>query len=124
MLFVALAQLAVVATAPDTIIVGERATIRVTATVSGAALPQLRPLGVAPFTVVESATSSEVQTDRYGRTRAETQLRLIILADRPGTFLVAPFEARAGSEWARSRPLRIVVRGSAASREPPPIVAR
>lgn len=124
MLFVALAQLTVAATAPDTILVGERATIRVTATVSSAALPQLRPLGIAPFTIVESVTSSELQTDRHGRTRAETQLRLVVLADRPGTFLVAPFEARAGGEWARSRPLRIVVRGSAASREPPPIVAR
>ena len=54
-----------------------------------------------------------------GTSRVHVDIRYVLEASRPGEYVLPPFEARLGGEVARSRPLRIVVRGPTTVTIPP-----
>jgi hypothetical protein len=106
-----LAQISITASAPDT--VGECETIVATITVSapGRSAPVVLTPSLAPFSLVSRHGSQEMELDARGDPWVTAQYQYELLTDREGTYTIPAFEARLGRAVARSRPIRVVVRG-------------
>ena len=91
-----LAQLNVTVAAPDTVRACDPFTISIVGTVRGAAPPVLAPPAVGPLTIVTSRASSQTTADVFGGRWSVTDVQLTVLTDRPGRYVVGPFEMRSG----------------------------
>jgi tetratricopeptide (TPR) repeat protein len=117
------AQLSIVATAPDSASACEAVEISVAVSAPGRAVPHLYAPSLAPFDVLRSSAVPHLTYDqrRGGSTVAE--YRYVLTTDRTGSFTFAPFEARVGGSVVRSRPITLSIR-PASGRPVPTVVAR
>ena len=106
-----LAQLTIAVSAPDTVAVMEPIVVTVEMAASGARPPRLTAPDLRAFSVGQTSASTYMERNN-GVSRVHVDIRYVLEASRPGEFVIPPFEARLGDETARSRPLRIVVRGT------------
>jgi tetratricopeptide (TPR) repeat protein len=106
-----LAQLNVTVAAPDTVRACEPFTISIVGSVRGAAPPVLAPPAVGPLTIVTSRASSQTTADIFGGRWSVTDVQLSVLTDRPGRYVLGPFEMRAGKQRTRTRRATVVVVG-------------
>ena len=116
-----LAQLAIVAHAPDSAFACDAVTVTVAASVPGSSIPRLNAPSLAPFDVLRN----DAPRVRYSRATntLTAEYRFTITTDRIGEFTIPSFEARVGEQRAITRPLTLSMlarRGGA----PPTVVAR
>ena len=114
------AQLSVAVQAPESVSVNTPLTVQVQVTAPGTEVPRIIAPPFRPFAGTRTAMSSS--TVSYPPWTNVT-LSYVLTASRSGTFTIPPFEARLGSQRARSRPLVITVR-PAPDLGVPAIVAR
>ena len=113
-----LAQLTISVSAPDTVAVLEPIVVTVEMTANGSRPPRLIPPDFRGFSVGRTSASTSVENDAAG-SRVRVDIRYVLEASRPGDYLLQPFEARLGGDAARSRAMRIVVRGPTSAAVPP-----
>lgn len=116
------AQLAITAQAPDTVIAGAPFTLVIEVTASGEGLPRVTLPDLAPFDREGLRTGSRSGRSPMSGPWVTGEYRLVLRTDRTGTHVIPPVEARIGNQWARSRPVTIVVRSAAGSAPEPPAV--
>ena len=119
-----LAQLAIVAHAPETVAACDAVEVTVAVSAPGSTAPQLVPPPFAPFDVLRSSVTPHVQLDPRNGGSIIAEYRYVLTTDQSGSFTIPPFEVRLRGATARSRPIRVVVRGSRASDRLPTVVAR
>ena len=113
-----LAQLTIAVSAPDTVAVLEPIVLTVEMAAVGTRPPRLTAPDFGSITVGQTSASTQVESGS-GISRVRVDIRYILEASRPGEYVIPPFEARLGGEVARSRTLRIVVRGATTVTIPP-----
>ena len=115
------AQLAIVAHAPDTVAACDAVEVTVAVNAPGTSVPRLLMPSFAPFDVLRG---SEPRA-QYSRARSATvsEYRFILTTDRTGSFVLPAFEVRQGDTRAVSRPLGITVQPRR-GRALPVVVAR
>ena len=116
------AQLAVVAHAPETVAACEAFEVSVSVSVIGPIPPYVIPPSFGYFDVLRSSPTPTVTP--AGPAASVAEFRYVLTTERTGSFTLAPFEARVGGVVARSRPLTITVRPTSASGRVPTVVAR
>lgn len=119
-----IAQLAIVAHAPETVAACDAVDVTVAVSAAGTDAPQIIPPSFAPFDVLRSSVSPHVQLDPRNGGSIIAEYRYVLTTDRSGELTIPPFEARLRGLTARSRPLRIFVRGARAGDGVPTVVAR
>ena len=119
-----IAQLAIVAHAPESVAACDAVEVTVAVSAPGSATPRLVPPSFAPFEVLRSSTAPHVQLDPRNGGSIIAEYRFVLTTDRAGTFTIPPFEARLRGMTARSQPLRVTVRGSRPGEGVPTVVAR
>ena len=119
-----LAQLAIVAHAPETVAACDAVEVTVAVSAPGSTAPQLVPPPFAPFDVLRSSVTPHVQLDPRNGGSIIAEYRYVLTTVQSGSFTIPPFEVRLRGATARSRPIRVVVRGSRASDRLPTVVAR
>jgi hypothetical protein len=102
-------QVTITISAPDTLIVDRPATMVMRAEVPGMVRPRIVPPDFSPLTASLSEESLS-QQDVDGRAATSVEQRWVIVARRPGSVVLAPFEVQLGSSTSRSRATPIVVR--------------
>jgi tetratricopeptide (TPR) repeat protein len=118
-----IAQLGIVAHAPDSASACEAVEISVAVSAPGRAVPSLYAPSLAPFDVLRSSAVPHVTYDTRGAGSTVAEYRYVLTTDRLGTFSIPPFEARLNGAVARSRPISLSIRPS--ERRPvPTVVAR
>lgn len=120
--FTVLAQLAIVAHAPDTVFACDAVEVSVAVSANGMSVPRLIAPSFRPFDVLRSTARPRVDRLPSGSS-AMAEYRFTLTTDRAGHFTIPPFEARLGETQIASRPLTIVVR-PARARGRPIVVAR
>jgi hypothetical protein len=112
------AQLSIVAHAPDTAQTCEAIEISVAVSGSGhgSQIPRLTVPNFAPFDVLRSSPMPHLTYRSNGGLTAE--YRYVLTTDRVGAFNIPAFETRLGNDVARSRPLEIVMRGGTRPNRP------
>ncbi len=118
------AQLAIVAHAPETVAPCDAVEVTVAVSAPGSTAPQLVPPAFRPFDVLRSSVTPHVQLDPRNGGSIIAEFKYVLTTDQSGTFTLPPFEAKLRDATVRSRPLRIVVRGSRAGDGVPTVVAR
>ena len=98
------AQLAIVAHAPDTAATCDAIEISVAVSAPGGVPPIIMAPSLSPFDVLRSSGTPHVTYDSRGGGSVVAEYRYVITTDRVGTFAIPPFEARLGNAVARSRP--------------------
>lgn len=116
-----LAQLAVTASAPDTVYACQPLPVVVRVSGAGASVPDVLPPDFAPFGIVRLSSGPRPDPSRSGGAMSD-EYRYILASPRAGTFTLAPFEVRSGEETAHSSPLRVTVLPSASDTSLPRIV--
>ena len=122
--FILIAQLAIVAHAPDTVAACDAVEVTVAVSASGSTAPQIIPPSFRPFDVLRSSVTPRVQLDPRNGGSIVAEFRYVLTTDQSGTFTLPPFEARLRDATIRSKPLRIVVRGARGGDGIPTVVAR
>jgi oxygen tolerance protein BatD len=122
--FILIAQLAIVAHAPDTVAACDAVEVTVAVSASGSTAPQIVPPSFRPFDVLRSSVTPRVQLDPRNGGSIVAEFRYMLTTDQSGTFTLPPFEARLRDATIRSKPLRIVVRGARGGEGIPTVVAR
>jgi hypothetical protein len=118
-----IAQLGIVAHAPDSASACEAVEISVAVSAPGKTIPSLYAPSLAPFDVLRSSAVPHVTYDSRGAGSTVAEYRYVLTTDRLGTFAIPPFEARLNGAVARSRPISLSIRQS--ERRPvPTVVAR
>lgn len=117
---IVIAQLSIVAHAPDTAATCEAIEISVAASAPGRVPPQLVSPALWPFDVLRS---SPVPHLTYTPNLVIAEYRYMLTTDRTGSFTIPPFEARLNGATARSRAMQLSVHGSARANVPT-VVAR
>jgi hypothetical protein len=115
------AQMAIVAHAPETVYACDAVDVTVAISAPGSSMPLLRPPPFQPFDVLR-ATEPRARFSR-ARSTITTEYTFTLTTDRTGQFVIPSFEARLGELRAQSRPLTVTVfprRG----RPAPAVVAR
>ncbi len=121
------AQLSIVAHAPDSASACEAIELTVAISAAGSVTPQVVAPSLSPFDILRSSSVPRVTYDARGGQGAGSVLaeyRYVLTTDRVGSFTIPSFEARLGQQIARSRPLEIYVRPTAARGNVPTVVAR
>jgi hypothetical protein len=118
------AQLAIVAHAPETIAACDAVEVTVAVSAPGSTAPQLVPPTFTPFDVLRSSVTPHVQLDPRNGGSIIAEFRYVLTTDQSGSFTIPPFEARLRDVTVRSRPIRITVRGARGSSGVPTVVAR
>src|SRR5438046_331596 len=118
-----IAQLSIVAHAPDSVRACEAFEVSVAVSVPGRSAPELVTPSFGPFEVLRSSSAPHITLDPRGE-RLMAEYRYIVTTDRVGVTTLAPFEARAGGGVTRSRPIVVTVRSSAGMPQVPMVVAR
>lgn len=119
-----LAQLSIVAQAPDTVGACEPIEVSVAVQASGVVAPQVLPPSFGPFQVLRSSIVPHLTAGPGMQGGIVAEFRYVIASEKTGAFTLAPFEARLGGDVVHSRPLRIVVAASHPSSRTPMIVVR
>ena len=119
-----LAQLAIVAHAPDVVAACDAVEVTIAVSAPGSTAPQIVPPAFTPFDVLRSSVTPHVQLDPRNGGSIIAEYRYVLTTDQPGTFTIPPFEARLRDATIRSKPLRITVRGARARDGVPTVVAR
>jgi tetratricopeptide (TPR) repeat protein len=117
-----LAQMSIVAHAPDSASTCEAVEISVAVSSSGKTPPTLIAPSLSPFDVLRSSAVPRI-TYNARRNGLIAEYRYVITTDRIGTFSIPSFEARNGNMVARSRPVAMSVYART-SRIAPTVVAR
>jgi hypothetical protein len=118
------AQLAIIAHAPDTVAACDAVEVTVAVSAPGTTTPRIALPAFAPFEVLRSTVTPHVQLDPRSGGSLVAEYRYVLTTDQAGAFTIPPFEARLRGEVARSRPLRVVVRGPRPGPGLPTVVAR
>jgi hypothetical protein len=119
-----IAQLAIVAHAPDTVVPCDAVEVTVAVSAPGSIAPKLIPPSFKPFDVLRSSVAPHVQLDPRNGGSIIAEFRYVLTTDQSGSFTIPPFEARLRDATVRSRPLKIVVGGARAGNGVPTVVAR
>jgi BatD DUF11 like domain len=119
-----IAQLAIVAHAPDTVSACDAVEVTVAVSAPGSTSPRIVLPPFAPFEVLRSTVTPHVQLDPRNGGSIVAEYRYVLTTDQGGAFTIPPFEARLSGAVVRSRPLRVVVRGPRTGRGVPTVVAR
>jgi tetratricopeptide (TPR) repeat protein len=117
------AQLAIVAHAPDSATTCDAIEITVAATASGGVAPMVVAPSLSPFDVLRSSGTPHVTYDPRGPGSIVAEYRYVLTTDRAGTFAIPPFEARLRGAIARSRGTFISIR-PATRGHVPTVIAR
>src|SRR4029078_12590949 len=88
--------------------------VTVAVSAPGSTAPQLVPPTFKPFDVLRSSVTPHMQLDPRNGGSTIAEFNAALPPDQSGTFPPPPFEARLRDASVRSRPLKIVVRGSRA----------
>ena len=118
------AQLSIVTHAPDTVAACDAVEISVAVSAPGREIPGMRAPSFSPFDILRSSPIPHVTYDSRGQGRITAEYQYVITTDHIGTYSIPPFEARLGSDVARSRMLQITVRPMSARSSVPTVVAR
>jgi hypothetical protein len=118
------AQLSIVAHAPDTVATCEAAEISIAVSAPGRAVPAISVPSLSPFDVLRSSAVPHVSYDPRGSGSTTSEYRYLLTTDRTGTFTIPSFETRLGANVARSRPIDISVRAPTRRGTIPTVVAR
>jgi hypothetical protein len=113
-----LAQLTIAVSAPDTVDILEPIVLSIEMSAPSSRSPQLVAPDFGEFGVARSNVSEYTQHDGV-TSRARVEIRYVLEAPRAGEYRLGPFEARLGGQSARSRAVRIVVRGPVGLPIPP-----
>ena len=119
--FAVLAQLAIVAHAPDTVYACDALEVTVAVTATGSRVPRLSAPEFRPFDVLRVAAPRVQYADARASLLAE--YRYVVTTDRTGSYTIPAFEARLGETTAATRPLSIHVRPRR-NRGIPTVIAR
>ncbi|HEY7235412.1 MAG TPA: BatD family protein [Gemmatimonadaceae bacterium] len=119
-----LAQLAIVAHAPDVVSACDAVEVTVAVSAPGNVAPQIIAPSFSPFDVLRSSITPHIQLDPRNGGSIIAEYRYVLTTDQAGSFTIPPFEARLRRATARSKPLRITVRGARAGDGVPTVVAR
>jgi hypothetical protein len=103
------AQLAIVAHAPDTVATCDAVEVSVAVSARGTEVPRLTVPSFAPFDVLRR-TEPRIAYGSRTRSSVLAEYRFTVTTDRTGRFTIPPFEASLGGDRERSRALPIVVR--------------
>ena len=106
------AQLSVVARAPQSAGVCEPITVTVAARSWGGAMPTIATPSVAPFELLRASLSPRLTIDSAGAGSVLAEFSYVLAISQAGTFDVPSFTVRAGRLTGRSQPVRIVVAGA------------
>lgn len=117
-----LAQLTIAVSAPDTVPITAPISVRLVVEAQGRTVPRTITPSFYPLARVGFTQSTQVAW-RVSRPWVTVEQLFELRATRPGTYTIGAFEARLGSAVARSRAVKIVVRGAAAA-SIPAIIAR
>lgn len=109
-----LAQLGIVASAPDTVPIDGYAEVHVRVTARGARAPSVTTPAFPAFLVLRQQSAQHLERDAGGA-QMVSELQYTLVPTRAGTFTLPAFVARLGREVARSAPMTIVVTGNALS---------
>ena len=107
-----LAQLGIVASAPDTVPIDGYAEVHVRVTARGARAPSVTTPAFPAFLVLRQQSAQHLERDAGGA-QMVSELQYTLVPTRAGTFTLPAFVARLGREVARSAPMTIVVAGNA-----------
>jgi hypothetical protein len=118
-----IAQLSIVAHAPEAASACDAIEISVAVSAPGSTLPQVIAPSFAPFDVLRSSPVPHVTSEPRAQGGVIAEYRYVITTDHAGLFTIAPFEARLGGTTARSRVIQIAV-GENARTNIPTVVAR
>ena len=118
-----IAQLGIVAHAPDSASACEAVEISVAVSAPGKAIPSLYAPSLAPFDVLRSSAVPHVTYDARGAGSTIAEYRYVLTTDRLGTFAIPPFEARLNGAVVRSRSISLSIR-QPERRPVPTVVAR
>ena len=118
------AQLSIVTHAPDTAAACDAIEISVAVSAPGHVPPDVRAPSFSPFDILRSSPTPHVTYDARGLGTVTAEYQYVIATDHLGTFSIAPFEARLGSQVARSRMMQIAVRPMNPRSNVPIVVAR
>ena len=121
---VVIAQLSIVAHAPDSAAACDAIEISVAASAPGRVPPEIRAPSFAPFDLLRSSPTPHLTYDPRGQGSVTAEYQYVLTTDHLGTFSIQPFEARLGSTTVRSRLLQIAVRPSNPRSNVPIVVAR
>ena len=113
-----IAQLAIVAHAPEVTNACQSFDLTVAVRAPGTVVPQITAPSLAPFDILRSSPSPLVTVDAGGLGSVLAEFRYVLTTEQTGTFTVPSFEARLGQAVVRSRPLIITVRGPRADNVP------
>jgi tetratricopeptide (TPR) repeat protein len=105
-----LAQLGIVASAPDTISVDGYAEVQVRVTARGVRAPSITAPSFPSFLVLRQQSAQHLERDAGGA-RMVSEMQFTLVPTRAGSFTIPPFVARLGRDVARSQPLTLVVTG-------------
>jgi len=122
--FIVIAQLAIVAHAPDTVAACDAVEVTVAVSAPGNMAPQIVSPSFRPFDVLRSSVTPHVTLDPRNGGSIIAEFRYVLTTDQSGTFTLPPFEARLRDATIRSKALRIVVHGSRGGDGVPTVVAR
>jgi hypothetical protein len=118
------AQLSIVTHAPETAAACDAIEISVAVSAPGRVPPVIRPPSFSPFDILRSSPTPHVTYDARGQGTVTAEYQYVITTDHLGTYSIAPFEARLGSQVARSRLIQIAVRPMNSRSNVPTVVAR
>lgn len=117
-------QIAVVATAPDTVPVRMPFTVTVTVSAPAADKPELVPPRVEPFRIRDVSRRTKTDTATGWVSWKSTEWKFTVVPPPTGTYTLPAFQARAGRAVGRSLPLQVVVVEERPRPSDPAIVAR
>jgi tetratricopeptide (TPR) repeat protein len=112
------AQLAIVAQAPEVTNACQPFEVSVAVRAPGVTVPQITAPPLAPFDILSSSPSPQVTVEAGAQPSVLAEFRYKLTTDQTGTYTIPPFEARLGQMVARSRPLRVQVSGPRADNVP------
>jgi hypothetical protein len=122
-LLAVVAQLAIVAHAPDTASVCDPFEVSVAVSVAGNTPPTLVAPDLSPFEILRASPVPHV-TRNAARGSMMAEYRLILATGRPGTYTIPAFIAHTARGDIRSQPLHITVRNGPRSGSVPSVIAR
>src|SRR6185503_18870113 len=123
-LLAVVAQLAIVAHAPDSASVCDPFEISVAVSMPGRGTPRLLTPDLAPFEILRASPIPHVTYSSANGGSTMAEYRLILATERSGTFEIPGFTAEGPGGSVHSRPLRIVVRSGPTGGSVPSVVAR
>lgn len=121
---VVIAQISIVAHAPDSAAACDAIEISVAASAPGRVPPEIRAPSFGPFDLLRSSPTPHLRYDPRGQGSVTAEYEYVLTTDHLGTFSIQPFEARLGSTTVRSRLLQIAVRPMNPRSSVPIVVAR